>query len=93
MADSNQFGEPLWKQKFYDQLKTNGVHKSPFMNDKNMLESLAKAIVGLGYSQVQADQLAILIGDTPELDGDFVVVRSGDEVLARLPLSAFPDFL
>ena len=60
------------------------------MNDLAMLESLAKAIVGLGYSKSVADQWAILIGDTPELDCETIVIRSGGKVVARLPVSAFP---
>ena len=62
------------------------------MSDENMLESLAGAIVKLGYSQEQADEWAVMIGDTPAIDGDQLVVMDGRREVARLPLSAFPDF-
>ena len=61
------------------------------MTEADMLDTLAENIRGLGYSTAQADEWAVLIGDTPEIDGSHLIVRSGSEIVARLPLSAFPD--
>ena len=61
------------------------------MTDKNMLDLLTENIRNLGYSQEQADEWAVLIGDTPVIDGKQLIVLSGSRVLAKLPLSAFPD--
>lgn len=64
-----------------------------FMNDLSMLDTLAENIRALGYSAAQADAWAAIIGDTPVIDGSHLIVQSGSEILARLPLSAFPDLV
>jgi hypothetical protein len=48
---------------------------------------------GLGYAPEVADRWAVLIGDTPAIDGENLVVQDeqGQE-LARLPLRPFADF-
>ena len=61
------------------------------MTDEEMLDTLAENIRMLGYSPEQADGWAVLIGDTPVIDGTRQIVSSGSRVLAKLPLSAFPD--
>ena len=63
------------------------------ISEAAMLGELAETIRSLGYSQEQADDWAVRIGDTPEVDGLQVIVRDdAGEVVAQLPLAAFPDF-
>lgn len=63
------------------------------ISEASMLESLADTIRSLGYSQEQADDWSVRIGDTPEVDRLQVIVRDdAGKVVARLPVAAFPDF-
>lgn len=52
------------------------------------LDRLADALQRTGVSREAAGRYAVLVGDTPELDGDQVVVREDDGTeLARFPAS------
>lgn len=52
------------------------------------LQAIALALRRFGVSEAQAERYAVLIGDTPEVDGAQVVVRDDDGTeLARVPAS------
>jgi hypothetical protein len=55
-------------------------------------EDMAKAIMAAGYDSETAYEYASLIGDTPLVDGGGnVVVKDGDQVLARLNLAKWME--
>ena len=60
------------------------------MIDEIALEELALEIMSQGVEEETAYNYAALIGDTPLMEGDHIIVRDGTKEVARLkPLKFF----
>lgn len=55
------------------------------MIEESDFEAMVQAIIAQGYDQETAGDYAARIGDTPVFDDDgMIIIRDGDEVVARL---------
>lgn len=58
------------------------------ITDDTMLQTLVDGLLAAGVPEDRAEEYAALIGDTPEVEGDEVLIRDeAGVVLARVPSS------